>query len=86
MDLSQSAEKLTSIVEKLSHKVVELNNKVSSLEAEFKSAVKRREAEAYAEAASAAASAIFSIFSGGFQKKHEGSPRVSKILLRSQRI
>ena len=66
MDLSQSVGKLGSIVKKLSQKVVELNNKVYSLEAEFKSAVKRREAEAYAEAASAAASAIFSIFSGGF--------------------
>ena len=66
MDLSESVGKLSSIVEKLSQKVVELNSKVSGLEAEFKSAVKRREAEAYAEAASAAASAIFSIFSGGF--------------------
>ena len=66
MDLSESVGKLSSVVEKLSQKVVELNSKVSGLEAEFKSAVKRREAEAYAEAASAAASAIFSIFSGGF--------------------
>ena len=66
MDLSQSVVKLNSTVVKLSQKVVELYKTVHNLEGEFKSAVKRREAEAYAEAASAAVSAIFSIFSGGF--------------------
>ena len=66
MDLSQSVAKLNPTVEKLSQKVVELNKTVYSLEDEFKSPVKRRETEAYAEAASAVVSAIFSIFSGGF--------------------
>ena len=65
-DLSENVKKLSSTVEKLQEKVTELRNKVDSLKGEFKAAVKKREVEAYAEAATAAATAIFSIFSGGF--------------------
>ena len=66
IDLSENVEKLNSTVEKLQEKVTELRSKVDSLEDEFKDAVKKRETEAYAEAAAATVSAIFSIFSGGF--------------------
>ena len=65
-DMSKGYQKMNRTVTELQKKVSDLTHKAESLADDFKAAVRQREAEAYAEAATAAISSIFSIFSGGF--------------------